>query len=158
MLKQHVKATNIKLTTAIADYVEKKINTLEKIISILIDNGFVDQLNAIDDDNSNLVIEIIIHMISINNKKKYNKKTYNKKTYNKFFSLIKKIKKEIDFEQPTADTILNITILNKDFKLAHYFIKNYLGINFSTADSPVISETRGDGFESSHRQLLWSNY
>jgi hypothetical protein len=101
-------------------YVVERINTLEKIIPILIDNGFVDQLNAIDDDNSNLVIEIIIQMISINNKK----------TYNKYFSLIKKIKKEIDFEQPTADTILNITILNKDFKLAHYFIKNYLGINF----------------------------
>ncbi len=32
MLKQHVKATNIELTTAIADYVEKKIKTLEKII------------------------------------------------------------------------------------------------------------------------------
>lgn len=33
MLKQHVKATNIELTEAISDYVEKKIGVLEKIIA-----------------------------------------------------------------------------------------------------------------------------
>lgn len=32
MLKQHVKATNIDLTEAISDYVEKKIGALQKII------------------------------------------------------------------------------------------------------------------------------
>ncbi|HYC34158.1 MAG TPA: ribosome-associated translation inhibitor RaiA [Candidatus Paceibacterota bacterium] len=33
MLKQHLKATNIELTDAISDYVEKKIGVLEKIIA-----------------------------------------------------------------------------------------------------------------------------
>jgi hypothetical protein len=114
-------------------YTIERINTFEKVIDILLENGFTDQLNAIDDDKSNLIIEIILHMSkNLNGEtKKVNGET--KKVngdINRYLKIIKKITKNIDFEQPTADTILNITILNRNFVLAEYFIKKNLGINF----------------------------
>jgi ankyrin repeat protein len=91
-------------------YVVERINTLEKIIPILIDNGFTDQFNALDEEKSNLIIEIITSITD--------------------FSIIKKITPYIDFEQPTIDQILNIAILTKKYVIAEYFIKKKLGINF----------------------------
>ena len=91
-------------------YAVERINTLEKIIPILIDNGFTDQFNALDEEKSNLIIEIITSITD--------------------FSIIKKITPYIDFEQPTIDTILNIAILTKNYAIAEYFIKKKLGINF----------------------------
>lgn len=103
-------------------YTIERINTFKKIIDILLENEFTDQFNAIDDDDSNLVIEIILHMTKINT---------NKELYNSYFKILKKITKYIDFEQPTVDTILNICILNKNFVLAEYFIKKNCGINYA---------------------------
>lgn len=103
-------------------YTIERINTFEKIIDILLENGFTDQFNAIDDDKSNLVIEIILHMTKI---------ISNKELYNRYFKILKKITKYIDFEQPTGDSILNICILNRNFELAEYFIKKNCGINFA---------------------------
>lgn len=103
-------------------YTLERINTFEKIIDILLENGFTDQFNAIDDDKSNLVIEIILHMTKI---------ISNKELYDSYFKIFKKMTRYIDFEQPTVDSILNITILNKNFVLAEYFIKKNCGINFA---------------------------
>lgn len=103
-------------------YTIERINTFKKIINILLENKFTDQFNAMDDDKSNLVIEIILHMTKINT---------NNELYNSYFKILKKITKYIDFEQPTVDTILNICILNKNLVLAEYFIKKNCGINYA---------------------------
>jgi len=101
-------------------YIVSRVTTLEKVISILIDNGYTDQFNAIDDERSNLIIEIITEI----------RNQEDDKIKLKYIEIIKKIFKYIDFEQPTFDSILNIIILQRNQKLIDFCINKNAGINF----------------------------
>ena len=88
-----------------------RLNTLEKLIEIIISNKYEYQINTVDVNETNLISKIIL------------------KNDSKYLNLIKKIEKYIDYNLPKMKPVLINSILNKNYDFAEYFIKIGKGIN-----------------------------
>lgn len=88
-----------------------RLNTLDKLLEIIISNKYEYQINSVDINESNLIQKIILK-----NEKKY-------------LNLIKKIEKFIQYDLPKTKPVLINCIINKNFYFAKYFIKIGKGIN-----------------------------
>ena len=87
-----------------------RINTLEKVLDIIISKKYFYQINTLDIHDNNLISIII----SKNNKD--------------YLKIIKLVEKYIDYTLPKTKPVLINSILNKNFTLATYFISQNKGI------------------------------
>ncbi len=88
-----------------------RINTLEKVLHIIVSNKYFYQINTLDSHDNNLVSIII------------------SKNNNEYLRIIKLIEKYIDYSLPKTKPVLIHSILNKNFNMASYFIEINKGID-----------------------------
>jgi hypothetical protein len=82
-----------------------RINTLDKLIDIIINKKYFHQINNVDINETNLIGKIIV------------------KNDPSYLNIIKKIEKHIDYAVPSSKPVLINCILNKNIVLISYFIK-----------------------------------
>jgi hypothetical protein len=92
-------------------YCIDRINTLDKVLDLIIKNKYEYQINTPDSYDSNLITKIILK---------------NDKNYLK---IINKIEKYIDYNLPKSKPVLITSILNRNISFAEYFIKLEKGID-----------------------------
>lgn len=88
-----------------------RINTLEKVLEIIISKKYFHQINSLDINDNNLISIII----SKNNKD--------------YLKIIKLVEKYIDYTLPKTKPVLIYSILNKNLTLVKYFIEKDNGID-----------------------------